>query len=141
MSTFLMRVPVLRGWFAPKEDSRGAARDRLKSALVGDRQTVAPQLMSCLQKDIEECMARYLRADKEGSVYKIVDKNGKMTLSVEVPVLHILRQGSLPEESLKESIEESSESAATPSFELKMTGTKLRKGRSRRHRSAETESV
>lgn len=130
MNTLLMRVPVLRGWFAPKEDSRGAARDRLKSALVGDRQTVAPQLMTCLQKDIEECMARYLRADKEHSIYKIVDKNGKMTLSVEVPVLHILRQGSLPEDALKEELEEES-------VELKLTGRKLRKGRSKRFNSKE----
>jgi septum formation topological specificity factor MinE len=125
MQAILMRMPVLRGWFAPKEDSRGAARDRLKSALVGDRQTVAPQLMSCLQRDMEECMARYLRADKEGSVYKIVDKNGKMMLTVEVPVLHILRQGSLPEEAVRESAEETS-------VELKLASTKLRKGRRRR---------
>ena len=130
MNTLLMRLPVLRGWFAPKEDSRGAARDRLKSALVGDRQTVAPQLMTCLQKDIEECMSRYLRADKEHSVYKIIDKNGKMTLSVEVPVLHILRQGSLPEDAMKEDAEEES-------VELKLNGRKLRKGRSKRFNSRE----
>lgn len=130
MNALLMKMPVLRGWFAPKEDSRGAARDRLKSALVGDRQTVAPQLMTCLQKDIEECMSRYLRADKEHSVYKIVDKNGKMTLSVEVPVLHILRQGSLPEDALKEDLEEES-------VELKLNGRKLRKGRSKRFNSKE----
>lgn len=130
MNALLMKMPVLRGWFAPKEDSRGAARDRLKSALVGDRQTVAPQLMTCLQKDIEECMSRYLRADKEHSVYKIVDKNGKMTLSVEVPVLHILRQGSLPEDALKEDAEEES-------VELKLNGRKLRKGRSKRFNSKE----
>lgn len=132
MNALLMKMPVLRGWFAPKEDSRGAARDRLKSALVGDRQTVAPQLMSCLQKDIEDCMSRYLRADKEHSVFKIVDKNGKMTLSVEVPVLHILRQGSLPEETMRDEAEEES-------VELKLSGTKLRKGRTRRNRSVETE--
>lgn len=132
MNALLMKMPVLRGWFAPKEDSRGAARDRLKSALVGDRQTVAPQLMSCLQKDIEDCMSRYLRADKERSVFKIVDKNGKMTLSVEVPVLHILRQGSLPDEAMREEAEEES-------VELKLSGTKLRKGRTRRNRSVETE--
>ena len=130
MNALLMKMPVLRGWFAPKEDSRGAARDRLKSALVGDRQTVAPQLMTCLQKDIEECMSRYLRADKEHSIYKIVDKNGKMTLSVEVPVLHILRQGSLPEDTLKDELEEES-------VELKLNGRKLRKGRSKRFNSKE----
>ena len=132
MNTLLMRMPIFHRLFAPKEDSRNAARDRLKSALVGDRQTVAPQLMSCLQKDIEECMSRYLRADKDGSVYKMVDRNGKMTLQVEVPVLHILRQGSLPEEAMKEQVEEES-------IELKMNGTKLRKGRTRRNRSIETE--
>jgi cell division topological specificity factor MinE len=137
MNALLMKMPVLHRWFAPKEDSRDAARQRLKSALVGDRQTVAPQLMSCLQKDIEDCMARYLRADKEHSVFKLVDKNGKMTLSVEVPVLHILRQGELPEEALKESQEQES-GCVTASCELKLPGTKLRKGRTRRNRSTET---
>jgi cell division topological specificity factor MinE len=130
MNTLLMKVPIFHRWFAPKEDSRNAARDRLKTALVGDRQTVAPQLMNCLQKDIEECMARYLRADKDASVYKMIDKNGKMMLSVEVPVLNILRQGSLPEEALREE-------ASDESVELKLSGRKLRKGRSRRFNSKE----
>lgn len=127
MSSLIMKMPLFARFFAPKEDSRNAARDRLKSALVGDRQTVAPQLMSCLQKDIEECVARYLRADKESSVYKMIDKNGKMTLQVEMPVLHILRQGSLPEEAMKDSFEEED------SIELKLNGRKLRKGRSKRN--------
>lgn len=131
MNTLLMKMPLFHRWFAPKEDSRNAARDRLKSALVGDRQTVAPQLMNCLQRDIEECMSRYLRADKDASVYKMVDRNGKMTLQVEVPVLHILRQGSLPEETMKETLEEES-------VELKLNGRKLRKSRSRRFRSGES---
>jgi cell division topological specificity factor MinE len=125
MSSLIMKMPLFSRLFAPKEDSRSAARDRLKSALVGDRQTVAPQLMSCLQKDIEECVSRYLRADKDASVFKIIDKNGKMTLQVEVPVIHILRQGSLPEEAMKDSMEEES-------IELKLN-RKLRKGRSRRN--------
>jgi cell division topological specificity factor MinE len=132
MNALLMKMPIFHRLFAPKEDSRGAAKDRLKSALVGDRQTVAPQLMSCLQKDIEECMSRYLRADKSASVFKMVDRNGKMTLSVEVPVLHILRQGSLPEEALKEEAEDES-------IELKLNGRKLRKGRSRRFSSKDSE--
>lgn len=132
MNTLLMKMPLFHRWFAPKEDSRSAARDRLKSALVSDRQTVAPQLMNCLQRDIEECMSRYLRADKEASVYKMVDRDGKMTLQVEVPVIHILRQGSMPEEAMKNSIEEES-------IELKLPNRKLRKARSRRFRSGESE--
>ncbi len=130
MNELLMKVPIFHRWFGPREDSRQAARDRLKTALVGDRQTVAPQLMNCLQRDIEECMSRYLRADKDKSVYKLRDKNGKMTLSVEVPVLCILRQGSLPEEALMEGAREES-------IELKLNGRKLRKGRARRNRSFE----
>lgn len=122
MSSLLMRMPIFNRLFASKEDSRSAARDRLKSALVGDRQTVAPELMSCLRRDVEECVARYLRADKDASVYKISDKNGRMTLSVEVPVLHILRQATLPQETLKPKHKEES-------IELKIGKTKLRHGR------------
>lgn len=132
MNTLLMKMPLFHRFFATKEESRGAARDRLKSALVGDRQTVAPQLMSCLQKDIEDCMARYLKADKEGSIFRIIDRQGKMTLTVEVPVLHIHRQGTLPEEALQEARQQEE------SIELKLPGRKLRKGRSRKHGSSES---
>jgi len=125
MNSLLMKMPIFHRLFGAKEDSRNAARERLKTALVGDRRTVAPQLMSCLQKDIEECTARYLRADKEEAVYKIVDKDGKMTLKVEIPILHINRQRELPADALKE--EKSEES-----IELKLSGKKLRKRRKRR---------
>lgn len=125
MNSLLMKVPLFHRLFGTKEDSRNAARERLKTALVGDRKTVAPQLMSCLQKDIEECTARYLRADKDGSVYKIVDKGGKMTLKVEIPIAHINRQRDLPEDALKEE-------RAEESIELKLPGTKLRKRRKRK---------
>lgn len=125
MNSLLMKMPLLHRLFGQKEDSRSAARERLKSALVGDRQTVAPQFMSCLQKDIEECASRYLRADKDASVYKIVDKDGKMTLKVEIPILHINRQKGLPDEALKEECSEES-------IELKLSGTKLRKRRKRK---------
>lgn len=125
MSSMLLRMPLFQRLFAPKEDSRSAARERLKNALVGDRHTVAPQLMNCLQRDIEECLSRYLRVDKESSSYKMLDKNGKMTLSVEVPILHILRQGSLPHEAMEAQKTEDS-------VELRLGGTKLRKGRHRR---------
>ncbi len=130
MNELLMKMPLFHRWFAPKEDSRAAAKNRLKAALVGDRQTVAPQLMNCLQKDIEVCVARYLKADQEGAVYKLTDHNGKMTLSVEVPVISVLRQASLPEEALKEE-------KAEESIELKLHDRKLRKGRKRRARSFE----
>lgn len=125
MNSLLMKVPLFHRMFGAKEDSRNAARERLKTALVGDRRTVAPQLMSCLKKDIEECAARYLRADKDGSVYKIVDKDGKMTLKVEIPIVHINRQRDLPEDALKEE-------RAEESIELKLPGTKLRKRRRRK---------
>ena len=125
MNSLLMKLPIFYRLFGPKEDSRNAARERLKTALVGDRKTVAPQLMSCLQKDIEECASRYLRADKDSSIYKIVDKDGKMTLKVEIPILHINRQKDLPEGALKEE-------RAEESIELKLNGKKLRKRRKRK---------
>ena len=125
MNSLLMKVPIFHRLFGPKEDSRNAARERLKTALVGDRQTVAPQLMTCLQKDIEECTAKYLRADKESAVYKIVDKDGKMTLKMEIPILRINRQKDLPEEALREEREEES-------IELKLHGTKLRRRRKKK---------
>jgi len=120
-----MKLPLFHRLFGPKEDSRSAARDRLKTALVTDRQTVAPQLMNCLQKDIEECTSRYLRADNNTSVYKIIKKDGQMTLKVEIPILHINRQRDLPQEALKEE-------RAEESIELKLSGTKLRKRRRRK---------
>lgn len=131
MNQLLMRLPLFHRLFGEQDDSRSAARNRLKSALVGDRQTVAPKFMPCLQKDMEEAMSRYLRADKEAASYKITDRNGKMTLSVEVPILCVLRQNVLPEDALKEECVEES-------IELKLNGRKLRKRRKkRRARSVE----
>ena len=131
MNSLLMKVPFFCRLFGPREDSRNAARERLKTALVGDRKTVAPQLMSCLQKDIEECTRRYLRADNAASVYKIVDKDGKMTLKVEIPILQINRQKNLPAEALKKERREES-------VELKLSGKKLRK---RRKQKSEKDSA
>ncbi len=135
MNELLMKMPLLHRWFAPKEDSRSAAKNRLKAALVEDRQTVAPQLMNCLRKEIETCVARYLKADSEGAVYKLKDRNGKMTLSVEVPVISVLRQAALPEEALRE--EPVQKEKAEDSIELRLDDRKLRKGRKRRFRSIE----
>ena len=131
MNSLLMKMPLFHRLFGPKEDSRNAARERLKTALVGDRQTVAPQMMNCLQKDIEECAAKYLRADKDAAIYKIVDKDGKMTLKVEIPILRINRQKNMPEEALREETVEES-------IELKLSGTRLRKRR-RRKKGAESD--
>ena len=127
-----MKLPIFHRLFGAKEDSRNAARERLKTALVGDRQTVAPQLMNCLQKDIEECTSRYMKPDKDSSVYKIIDKDGKMTLRVEIPILKINRQKKLPEDALKKELTEES-------IELKLNGTKLRKRRRRKRNESKGE--
>lgn len=127
-----MKLPIFHRLFGAKEDSRNAARERLKTALVGDRQTVAPQLMNCLQKDIEECTSRYMKPDKDSSVYKIIDKDGKMTLRVEIPILKINRQKNLPEDALKKELTEES-------IELKLNGTKLRKRRRRKRNESKGE--
>ena len=39
-------------------------------------------------------------------IYKIVDKEGKMTLRVEIPILQINRQKDMPEEALREEVKQ-----------------------------------
>ena len=70
-----------------------------------------------------------MKPDKDSSVYKIIDKDGKMTLRVEIPILKINRQKNLPEDALREELNDES-------IELKLDGTKLRKRRKRKRRDS-----
>ncbi|NMA27161.1 MAG: cell division topological specificity factor MinE, partial [Burkholderiales bacterium] len=47
----------------PREDTRSAARDRLRLVLVSDRATVAPQLMESLRNELIEVISRYMEID------------------------------------------------------------------------------
>lgn len=100
---FLLRLPFFARFFRPPaEDSRQAARERLRAALVGDRSTVAPGLMKCLQTDLQEVFERYMDIDTAALELQLRDLEGMMTFSARVPVTRIHRQAHLPDAALKE---------------------------------------
>ncbi|MCA9791836.1 MAG: cell division topological specificity factor MinE [Candidatus Eremiobacteraeota bacterium] len=132
MTNLLLRVPFFYRLFGPKDNSSSAARDRLKQALVGDRSTVAPALMECVQKDMEDVLKRYMVFREEQVEFRLREQDGEMLLSARVPVVRIHRQAQLPEEALRESKETQ---AIRPSEELRLKRRKLRKKRSRTHKS------
>ncbi len=129
MTNLLLRVPFFYRLFGPKDQSSGAARDRLKQALVSDRSTVAPALMNCIQKDVEEILERYLEYKQEGVEFLLRERDGEMFLSARVPVVKIHRQAKLPQEALKE------EEPPRPSEELRLKRRRLRKRRKRNRNS------
>lgn len=84
----------------PKDQSRSAARERLQSALVGDRGSVAPGLLDSLESEIVPILRRYMEIDKKSFKLALGEKEGLMRFSASVPVLRIHRQAQLPNQAL-----------------------------------------
>ena len=99
-----MRLPLLQRLFGsqPKDESRKAARERLKNALVGDRCSVAPGLSDSIRKEVLDVLGRYMEVDP-GSLQLRLDPQGEeMHWSAGVRVTRVHRQAHLPEEALKD---------------------------------------
>ena len=102
---FLMRIPLLHRLFGGRrtgDDSRQAARNRLKNALVGDRCTVAPSFSQALQKELLEVLTRYMEVDGSTLQVKLENSGESMQWSAGVQVARVHRQAHLPEAALAE---------------------------------------
>ena len=127
----LLRLPFFYRYFGPKDESSGSARERLKAALVSDRNTVAPALLECIERDVKQALTPYLVTTDEGANFCMKKMEGQMTLAFTIPVEQVRRQSSLPEDALKETL------APTPSAEIKLKRRKLRKKKKRMRQSVE----
>lgn len=94
-----MRLPFLNRFFAPKpkEDSRNAARERLKNALVGDRCSVAPSFADSLKGELGELLAKYMDVDPTSLE---VELHEGTTWKAQVKVVRVHRQAHLPQAAL-----------------------------------------
>jgi cell division topological specificity factor MinE len=94
-----MRLPFLNRFFAPKpkEDSRNAARERLKNALVGDRCSVAPSFADSLKSELGDLLAKYMDVDASSLQ---VELHEGTTWKAQVRVVRVHRQAHLPEAAL-----------------------------------------
>lgn len=102
---FLLRIPLLHRLFggAPTaDDSRAAARARLKNALVGDRCTVAPGMSDAMQAELTTVLARYMDIDPTSLKLAMENTDGGMTWTAAVRVTRVHRQAHLPEAALRE---------------------------------------
>lgn len=86
MLEFLARFPVLDRFFGSKEDSRSAARDRLRLVLVSDRSTVAPHLMEALRSELIEVISRYMEIDTCSMQVALERREGAVALAANIPV-------------------------------------------------------
>jgi cell division topological specificity factor MinE len=104
---FLLRIPFLQRLFGHHrqalDESRQAARDRLKNALVGDRCTVAPGLSAAIQKDLLEVLGRYMEVDGSTLNLRLEPKGEEMQWTAGVKVVRVHRQAHLPEAALRDS--------------------------------------
>lgn len=82
----------------PQEDSRAAARERLRGALVGDRSSVAPNLLPALEGDLKGVLARYFDFEQRNIKLALGEREGTMHFSVQLPVRQVHRQAQLPQE-------------------------------------------
>lgn len=98
---FLMKFPLWHRLFGPREDSRSAAKDRLRNALVGDRCTVAPALMECMTADLLGVLRKYMVVDQDLKL-QLAERDGGMRFSASAGVIRVLRQAQLPQEALDE---------------------------------------
>jgi septum formation topological specificity factor MinE len=99
---FLMKFSLWHRLFGPREDSRSAAKDRLRNALVGDRCTVAPALMECMTADLLGVLRKYMVVDHDLKL-SLSEREGAMRFTAGVGVVRVLRQAQLPAEALDES--------------------------------------
>lgn len=100
---FWFRIPFLSRLFfgpPPKDESREAARNRLKSALVGDRCSVAPGLSDSIRKEMTEVLARYMDVDPSSLQVRLEPSGEGMRWSADVQVVRVHRQASLPAQAL-----------------------------------------
>jgi len=97
-----MRLPFLQWLFGsqPKDESRQAARNRLKSALVGDRCSVAPGLNESMRKEMVDVLARYMEIDPASLQLRIEPHGEGMRWSADIQVVRVHRQAQLPEQAL-----------------------------------------
>ena len=100
---FLLRLPLL-GWLfggnKEKDVSREAARNRLKSALVGDRCSVAPGMSESIRKEVLDVLARYMDVDSQSLQLRLQPDGEGMRWSADIQVTRVHRQAHLPEEAL-----------------------------------------
>lgn len=100
---FLLRVPFL-GWIfggpKTKDESRDAARNRLKSALVGDRCSVAPGMSESIRKEVLDVLSRYMDVDSQSLHLRLQPDGEAMRWSADIQVVRVHRQAHLPEQAL-----------------------------------------
>ncbi len=75
----------------PREDTRSAARDRLRLVLVSDRATVAPHLMESLRNELIEVISRYMEIDTRSMQMGLERHEGAMALAANIPVRSVHR--------------------------------------------------
>lgn len=130
MMDFLLRFNFLYRLLGPKDDSRAAARERLRSALVGDRSKVAGGFMDSLREEVNQVLGRYMEFDGDKAEFALRENDGQMTFTARVPIKRVHRQAHLP----KEALEERHPSGETA---VKLQGKQLRKRRRRKRESVE----
>ncbi|MFN8606632.1 MAG: cell division topological specificity factor MinE [Vulcanimicrobiota bacterium] len=100
---FLLRLPLL-GWLfggsKEKDVSREAARNRLKSALVGDRCSVAPGMSESIRKEVLDVLSRYMDVDSQTLQLRLQPDGENMRWSADIQVIRVHRQAHLPEQAL-----------------------------------------
>ena len=74
-----------------REDTRSAARDRLRLVLVSDRATVAPHLMESLRNELIEVISRYMEIDTRSMQMGLERHEGAMALAANIPVRSVHR--------------------------------------------------
>lgn len=74
-----------------REDTRSAAKERLRLVLVSDRAMVAPQIMDQLRKEIIQVISKYMDIDTCSMQIDLERQEGFMALAANIPVRSVRR--------------------------------------------------
>jgi cell division topological specificity factor len=149
MMEFLARFDFLSRLFGSRDQSGQAARERLRAALVGDRTTVAPQVLDSLKRDLVAVIERYMDIDVSCMRMGLERHEGAVALAANVPVRSVHRQAVVeevrasrvqapPPASRSVPPPSSGEFASAGSGEILLARRSRRRRRERRFRSGES---
>lgn len=100
---FSLKLGFFQRFFGgARDESRSAAKERLKGALVGDRSSVAPNLMPSLEADLIAVLDRYFKYDSHNLKLQLLERDGIMNFGLQLPLSEVHRQAQLPSNAMRD---------------------------------------
>lgn len=88
MFEFLSKFEFLNKIFH-RDESRKAAKDRLRLVIIQDRASMAPQMLENIKEDLIAVFSKYMEIDIKSVEIGLERRDGTVALAANIPVLRI----------------------------------------------------